>query len=1043
MSHGRCFLVTVSLALASLVAWGAGSPSGASDTPPLRVPPGFSIERVAGPDLVSYPMFATQDGEGRLYVSESTEPNVMTTEEMAASPSYRVRVLEDRDGDGVFDRSHVFADKIAFPQGGVFTRGALYVSAAPDLLRLEDTDGDGIADRRDVLLTGWTLSVNGALLHGPFQGPDGWLYLTDARRSYSIETREGELLEGKGGRIWRCRLDGTGLEVVSAGGFDNPVELVFTPAGETLGTMTFFMDPQAGLRDALMHWVEGGVYPKPHRVIEEDRLQRTGDLMPVMTKFANVAPSGLLRYRGEALGSEYSGNLFSAQFNTHRVLRHVLSRDGATFSTLDEEFLTSDDPNFHPTDVLQDADGSLLVLDTGGWFLEGCPLSRVARPEYRGGIYRIRRIGASTPEDPRGRAASLGTLSPEELAGFLGDPRPAVYDRVVEMLVEHGESAVTSLKSLRETHDSSEARAAAVFCLFRIGSPEALRGVRQALGDADPGVRVAAARAAGMARDPAAVSRLGGLLLDDDLAVRRQAGTALAQIGDHSVVGAVLSALAAPADRFVEHALTYALLRLPEPSRMAAGLGDPSPRVRKAALIALDQMEGRPLEERQLLPLLDSEDADLRRTALWVASRHLEWSPGISAFLEDRLRADLSDGELAALADALHGLCVAPEVQASIARLLQSDATPSERRRPLLETLASCPVKKFPEAWIGPLRRQLDSSSPDVRATAVDVVRTRELPQLANELDAIARAGDVDLHLRVAALDALIRMGPELSSERFDLLFDQLDSPDAPLRQLTASALGRARLTDPQLLRVATDSLSEADLLLVPSLLEAFRRGTNEEVGMALVASLTELAPVLDGLAAEGLTDLLSTYPDSVGTAALPLLARLDELKGNRLERLEGLLARLEPGEASRGRDLFFGPTVGCSSCHSVGSEGGRVGPDLTAIGAIRSRHDLLEAIMFPSASFVRQFESYRVETELDVYAGIIDERTPEAIVLVTGADYRVRVPRGDVVSMDPSPVSMMPEGLHEAVSLAELSDLMTFLEALGQSSELPRPLRP
>ena len=60
-------------------------------------------------------------------------------------------------------------------------------------------------------------------------------------------------------------------------------------------------------------------------------------------------------------------------------------------------------------DVLQDADGSLLVLDTGGWFLKGCPLSRVARPEYRGGIYRIRRIGVSTPEDPRGRAASLET----------------------------------------------------------------------------------------------------------------------------------------------------------------------------------------------------------------------------------------------------------------------------------------------------------------------------------------------------------------------------------------------------------------------------------------------------------------------------------------------------------------------------------------------------------------------------------------------------------------------------------------------------------
>ena len=490
----RSFAAVV-LALAVSLAWGAGSPSSGSDTASLRVPPGFSIERVAGPGLVSYPMFAVQDEAGRLYVSESTEPNVMTTEEMASAPSSLIRLLEDRDGDGIFDHSQVFADKIAFPQGGVFTEGALYVSAAPDLLRLEDTDGDGVADRRDVVLTGWTLSVNGALLHGPFQGPDGWLYLTDARRSYRIETREGPVLEGKGGRIWRCRLDGTGLEVVSAGGFDNPVELVFTPSGETLGTMTFFVDPRAGQRDALMHWVEGGVYPKPHRVIEEDRLQRTGELMPVMTKFANVAPSGLMRYRGAAFGSEYDGNLFSAQFNTHRVLRHVLSREGATFKTVDQEFLTSDDPNFHPTDVLEDADGSLLVLDTGGWFLKGCPLSRVARPEYRGGIYRIRRRDASPPEDPRGQALSLDTLTPRNLAGFLDDPRPAVRDRVVEMLVDLGETAVASLKSVRETHDLSEVRCAAVFSLFRIGSPEALRGVREALGDADAEVRVAAARA--------------------------------------------------------------------------------------------------------------------------------------------------------------------------------------------------------------------------------------------------------------------------------------------------------------------------------------------------------------------------------------------------------------------------------------------------------------------------------------------------------------------------------------------------------------------
>ena len=104
------------------------------------------------------------------------------------------------------------------------------------------------------------------------------------------------------------------------------MELVFTPAGETIGTMTYFKDPENGERDALLHFVEGGVYPKWYSVVSE--FKRTGDLMPVMTKFARIAPSGLVRYRGPAFGAEYEGNLFSAQFNPHRVQRHIVSREG-------------------------------------------------------------------------------------------------------------------------------------------------------------------------------------------------------------------------------------------------------------------------------------------------------------------------------------------------------------------------------------------------------------------------------------------------------------------------------------------------------------------------------------------------------------------------------------------------------------------------------------------------------------------------------------------------------------------------------------------
>ena len=159
----------------------------------LQVPDGFTIEQVVPPELLSYPMFASFDDQGRLFVFESTGPNTMGTEQMLEDPTYHIRLLEDTDGDGKFDKSKIYADKLPFPKGGVFYQGSLYVTAAPHLLRLRDTDGDGVADERKQVMTGWTLHSNGAALGGPFMGPDGWLYMTDARRGFDITTLEGDV----------------------------------------------------------------------------------------------------------------------------------------------------------------------------------------------------------------------------------------------------------------------------------------------------------------------------------------------------------------------------------------------------------------------------------------------------------------------------------------------------------------------------------------------------------------------------------------------------------------------------------------------------------------------------------------------------------------------------------------------------------------------------------------------------------------------------------------------------------------------------------
>src|SRR5438093_4779812 len=166
------------VAVAALVLGPSGHAGPVNATPvgleAIHVPAGFKVKKVAGANLLSYPMLGTFDDRGRLFLCESSG-NTLTTPEMAAKPDYIVRMLEDTDGDGVFDSSKVFADKLTLPAGAVWYRGSLYVAAPPDLIRFDDTDGDGVADHREVIVTGWHLSSNAATLHGPFFGPVGWL----------------------------------------------------------------------------------------------------------------------------------------------------------------------------------------------------------------------------------------------------------------------------------------------------------------------------------------------------------------------------------------------------------------------------------------------------------------------------------------------------------------------------------------------------------------------------------------------------------------------------------------------------------------------------------------------------------------------------------------------------------------------------------------------------------------------------------------------------------------------------------------------------
>ncbi len=187
-------------------------------------------------------------------------------------------------------------------------------------------------------------------------------------------------------------------------------------------------------------------------------------------------------------------------------------------------------------------------------------------------------------------------MTPAELTGLLGDARPAVRRRTVETLAQKGEAAVPALADAIRSGASAESRRNAVWSATRIDDAGARAAVRQALGDADETTRQAAIHSVSVRRDREALPALVTLLKNPSLQNRRTAAEALGRLGDKSAVPALLDALGQPADRALEHSLTYALIEIGDPQETAAGLKSDIASVRRAALVALDQMDGSDLK---------------------------------------------------------------------------------------------------------------------------------------------------------------------------------------------------------------------------------------------------------------------------------------------------------------------------------------------------------------------------------------------------------------------------------------------------------------
>ncbi len=388
----------------------------------FRAAPGFTVDLFAAEPLLANPVAFHIDERGKFYVVETFRLHAgvtdarqhmywlnddlksRTVEDRVAMyrkhfkpevfESYgkehdRIRLIEDRDGDGKADHAEVFADGFKSQESGLGAgvlarKGDVYFTCIPDVWLLRDTDGDGKADVRKLLHNGYGVHVGflGHDLHGLIFGPDGKLYFSIGDRGFNVKTLDGKTLEVLDcGSVLRCDPDGKNLEVVATG-LSNPQELAFNETGDLF---TVDNNSDGGDKARLVEVVEGGdsgwrigyqfiESPNSRGVWNSEKMWHPaweGQAAYILPPLANISdgPSGLTHYPGTGLNESQKGRFYLSDFrgaaSTSGVRSFRVKPKGASFELVDsEQFLWG----LEATDCDFGPDGALYVSDwVSGW----------------------------------------------------------------------------------------------------------------------------------------------------------------------------------------------------------------------------------------------------------------------------------------------------------------------------------------------------------------------------------------------------------------------------------------------------------------------------------------------------------------------------------------------------------------------------------------------------------------------------------------------------------------------------------------------------
>ncbi len=1007
----------------------------------FTIPAHFELTQVANEPLTHWPLIADWDPAGNLLVVESAGVSKPVVEHNKKEPHRIVRLI-DRDHDGKFETRVVVADKLPFVEGVLALGNDLLACAPPNIYRLSDNDADGIYEKREVWFDGQTLTGCANDLHGPYLGRDGWIYWCKGAFAEQQHTLlNGKPLKTSAAHIFRRPLKSKSNEIkaiepVMSGGMDNPVEVAITPEGERFFTSTFLQHPGNGLRDGIAHAIYGGLYGKSHNVL--DGHIRTGPLMPIMTQLGPAAPSGLICLESQTLvqpSMPHQRTLVAALFNLQKVTAHQLQTSGASYTTANQDLLVADRIDFHPTDILEDSDGSLLIIDTGGWYDLCCPTSRIDQKTAPGGIYRLSRKSAPVTPSPRSEPIT-------DPVAALHDHRSWLARAALLSLAEANEALASEvvpalIKELNDNTLELTNRLESLWAICAIGNPPALDGIKQAVASENTSIAQTACHAISLHRYAPAKLQLEQAVRNAAIPVRRAAAEALGRINDSSSIAALMSGLEIDQpDRALEHSITYALIEIgaAAPILEFAKVGS-SPRQQQAALIALEQLGAADqLPVEFLLTTVDQADRACADAAADLLSKHPEWVARFASRIALRFQQSRNAPELpSSLLTIARGWKETAPIQELIGTSLKNaHQASSAAQLNLLQLLGMYAGAPLPPAWHQSIAQWLQNADAEAREPLLKTLTRLNLggaTAVEESLLQLAKKSQTDterLHLLAALPSGSEPQDPELEN----CLLRALQATDPQSAQAATSALKRVKLS----LRGGDQLLANLknqpprDLFVS---IEAIHRLGKDELDEVMLKSLAEL-PAAKTLSMDQLLNLYRNRGDKLKVLTEKTISELSRAPDDIESQVDKLLAKLGPGDPVRGLQLFRSSKTACSSCHRLGYVGGEIGPELTRIGSSRTRRALLEAILFPSARLEQSYQPARVLTlDGQVYNGLVkNSSNSQSLVLQLSADKTITVATSEIERQEPSAVSIMPAGMLELLTIEELADLIALLES-------------